>query len=227
LITIKTATTDLAGPSRRVLVGLAGTGIVVFVGLTVLVAGHWAPLTRLDVSLDAAVHGTALAHRWLRTVALVVTDLGSPVAVDVVAAAAVIALLVRRHVPAAIAVAVARFGELAAETAVKDWVDRGRPVFSHPLATAGGASFPSGHSAGSAALYGILIMMCAPVLTRGWRRLVVAVGTVFVLAVAASRVVLGVHFVSDVVAGLALGLVWAAGTLAVVAAIAARMRQPV
>jgi undecaprenyl-diphosphatase len=213
-----------AGPSRRLMLGLTGVGIVVFVVLTALVAGHWTPLLRLDATIDAAVHRAALAHGWLRPVALVVTDLGSPVAVDVVAAVAAIALLVARHLPAAIAVVVARFGELAVETVVKSLVDRGRPVFSNPLATASGTSFPSGHSAGSAALYGILILMFAPVLTRGWRLLLVVVGTVFVLAVAASRVVLGVHYFSDVVAGLALGLAWAAGTLLLVAAVAARTR---
>ncbi|HEY0804220.1 MAG TPA: phosphatase PAP2 family protein, partial [Pseudonocardiaceae bacterium] len=196
--------------------------IVVFLVLTALVAGHWAPLLTLDTNVDAAVHQFALSHGWVRPVALVVTDLGSPVAVDVVAAVAAIALLVARHWPAAVAVVVARFGELAVETAVKALVDRGRPVFSQPLATAGGASFPSGHTAGSAALYGILILMCAPVLTRGWRLLVVVAGTVFVLAVGASRVVLGVHYLSDVVAGLALGLVWAAGTLTLVAVVVAR-----
>jgi len=213
-----------AGPSRRVLLGLTTSAIVVFLVLTALVAGHWAPLRTLDANLDTAVHQFALAHGWVRPVALVVTDLGSPVAVDVVAAVATVALLMARHWPAAVAVVVARFGELAVETGVKALVDRGRPVFSHPLATAGGASFPSGHTAGSAALYGILVLMCAPVLTRGWRLLVVVAGTVFVLAVGASRVVLGVHYLSDVVAGLALGLAWAAGTLTLVAVVVARPR---
>ncbi|HEY3611431.1 MAG TPA: phosphatase PAP2 family protein, partial [Pseudonocardiaceae bacterium] len=112
-----------------------------------------------------------------------------------------------RRVPDAAAVVVARLVELGIETAVKALVDRSRPVFGHPVATAGGAAFPSGHTAGSAALYGILVLL----LVR--RALVTVAATVFVLAVGASRVVLGVHYLSDVVGGLALGIAVAAGTV--------------
>jgi undecaprenyl-diphosphatase len=184
---------------------VAGTAVFVVLGL--LVAGHWAPLISLDVRLDTAVHGTVLANGWLRSLALVVTDLGSPVAVDVVAVVAAVWLLVARRAPDAAAVVVARLVELGIETAVKALVNRSRPVFSHPVATAGGASFPSGHTAGSAALYGILVLL---LVRRLW---VTIAATVFVLAVGASRVVLGVHYLSDVVGGLALGLAVAAGTL--------------
>jgi undecaprenyl-diphosphatase len=205
--------------TRRLLLWLTAAGTVVFVVLGVLVAGRWAPLVDLDIRLDAAVHGTVLANGWLRTFALVVTDLGSPVAVDVVAVGAAVALLVARRVPDAVAVVVARFVELGIETAVKALVDRGRPVFSHPVATAGGGSFPSGHTAGSAALYGILVLL----LVR--RVLVIVAATVFVLAVGASRVVLGVHYLSDVVGGLALGVAVAAGTLLLTDFVVARTRS--
>lgn len=205
--------------TRRLLLWLTAAGTVVFVVLGLLVAGRWGPLVDLDIRLDAAVHGTVLANGWLRTLALVVTDLGSPVAVDIVAVGAAVALLVARRVPDAVAVVVARFVELGIETAVKALVDRGRPVFSHPVATAGGGSFPSGHTAGSAALYGILVLLLV-------RRLVVIVAaTVFVLAVGASRVVLGVHYLSDVVGGLALGVAVAAGTLLLTDFVVARTRS--
>jgi membrane-associated phospholipid phosphatase len=193
--------------AKPVLRGLTVTGTVVFVALGVLVAGRWAPLVTLDTRLDTAIHPTVVAHGWLRSFALVVTDLGSPVAVDVVAVGAAVALLVARRVPDAVAVVVARFVELGMETLVKALVNRGRPVFGDPVATAGGASFPSGHTAGSAALYGILVLL----LVR--RPLVAIAATVFVLAVGASRVVLGVQNPSDVVGGLALGVAVAAGTL--------------
>jgi undecaprenyl-diphosphatase len=205
--------------TRRLLLWLTAAGTVVFVVLGLLVAGRWGPLVDLDIRLDAAVHGTVLANGWLRTLALVVTDLGSPVAVDVVAVGAAVALLVARRVPDAVAVVVARFVELGIETAVKALVDRGRPVFSHPVATAGGGSFPSGHTAGSAALYGILVLL----LVR--RMLVIVAAIVFVLAVGASRVVLGVHYLSDVVGGLALGVAVAAGTLLLTDFVVARTRS--
>jgi undecaprenyl-diphosphatase len=185
----------------------------VFVVLGLLVAGRWSPLVTLDARLDTAVHRTVVAHGWLRSLAVVVTNLGGPVAVDVVAAVAAVALLVARRPLDAAAVVVARLVELGIETAVKALVNRSRPVFSDPVATAGGASYPSGHAAGSAALYGILVLLFAPVLVRRLRLLVTIAATVFVLAVAASRVVLGVHYLSDVVGGIAIGLAVAAGTL--------------
>jgi undecaprenyl-diphosphatase len=204
---------------RRLLRWLTTVGTVVFVVLGVLVARRWTPLVSLDARLDAAVHGTVLANGWLRTLGLVITDLGSPVAVDLVAVVAAVALLAARRVPDAVAVVVARLVELGIETAVKALVNRGRPVFSHPVATAGGGSFPSGHTAGSAALYGILVLL----LVR--RLLVIIAATVFVLAVGASRVVLGVHYLSDVVGGLALGLAVAAGTLLLTDFVVARTRS--
>lgn len=212
-MTTTAATPTSVRPIRGLLVGLTATGTVVFVVLGVLVASRWGPLVTLDTRLDDAVHRTVLADGWLRSLAVVVTNLGSPVAVDVVAVVAAAALLVARRVPEAVAVVVARLVELGIETVVKALVNRSRPVFSQPVATAGGASFPSGHTAGSAVLYGILVLMFAPVLVRRLRLLVTIVAAVFVLAVAASRVVLGVHFLSDVVGGLALGLAVAAGTL--------------
>jgi undecaprenyl-diphosphatase len=212
-------------PSRNVLFWWAGAALAVFLVLAVLVAAHWVPLDTVDVRVDAAAHRAALADGWLRGIARIVTDAGSPVGVDVVTGIAAVAFLLARRVAGAVVLLVARFGELGTETLGKLAVDRARPVFAHPLAVAGGSSYPSGHAAGSAALYGTLVLLCVPLLARAvaavlsW--VVAAAAGVFVLAVAASRVLLGVHYVSDVVGGLALGLAWAAGTVAV----GARMRH--
>jgi undecaprenyl-diphosphatase len=108
----------------------------------------------------------------------------------------------------------ARVVELGVETGVKFVVGRPRPVLEHPLATATSSSFPSGHAAGSAAVYGVLALLllraattAAPDRAVPHRVAPVAIAgiLVFAVAVAASRVVLGVHFPSDVVAGLVLG----------------------
>lgn len=195
--------------NRTGLPAALGAGLAVFVALWVLVAVRWAPLLTFDHRAVTDAHALSLGHAWLRTLSLIVTDLGSPVAVDVVAAVAVVVAAVRRWLPAAVAITVARLGELGTETAVKVLVDRSRPVLAHPLATGSGYSFPSGHTAGSAALYGVLVLLALPVVGRRWQVTVATVGVVFVLAVVASRVLLGVHYPSDVVAGLALGLVWA------------------
>ena len=90
---------------------------------------------------------------------------------------------------------------------VKLLVQRERPPVPH-LADAGGFSFPSGHSAAAAATYAAVVL----VLGRGrpWRvKALLAAGAAAVAAaVAASRVLLGVHWVTDVVGGVALGFGW-------------------
>lgn len=80
-----------------------------------------------------------------------------------------------------------------------------RPV-AEPLGPAAGAAFPSAHAASWAALVSALALV-AP---RPWRAVVAAGGGLLVLAIGASRVHLGAHDPRDVVAGLALGVGWAA-----------------
>jgi len=92
-------------------------------------------------------------------------------------------------------------------TAIKDLVGRARPTLN-PLAATLGPSFPSGHSSTSAAFYAA----CALLLGRGRghraRTLLAGAAVATAVAVAASRVLLDVHWVSDVIAGLALGWAW-------------------
>ncbi len=74
-------------------------------------------------------------------------------------------------------------------------------------------SFPSGHAAGSAAIYTLVAVLLGRLLRRRGRTLL-GLGTLaLVLVVAFSRLYLGAHYLSDVLAGLALGLAWAAGCL--------------
>jgi undecaprenyl-diphosphatase len=69
-------------------------------------------------------------------------------------------------------------------------------------------SFPSGHSSGVAALVTIAVVLAWPRLTDAARRAWVTAGGALVLVVGLTRVLLGVHYPSDVVAGWALGLGW-------------------
>jgi undecaprenyl-diphosphatase len=202
--------------------------------LTGLVASHWPVLSVGDHGAEIAAHGAVLTQHWLLVAARTATAIGNPVVVDVVAALAVVGLLVLKWWRAAVVVALARVGELACESVVKVLVGRPRPALVHPVASASGYSFPSGHAGGSAAVYGALALVIFAEVARS-ARLILATGTALLVgAVAVSRVLLGVHYPSDVAAGVALGLAWVSGaTLAVSLPHSARFsltsvsRQPV
>jgi undecaprenyl-diphosphatase len=61
---------------------------------------------------------------------------------------------------------------------------------------------------------GLLLVVIVPALSRTWRWLAVAVAAMFVVAIAFTRIALGVHFLSDVVGGILLGTAWVAATTA-------------
>ncbi len=83
---------------------------------------------------------------------------------------------------------------------------RERPVWESPLYEIGGYSFPSGHAAGAGLLFSVLALLTIVTTGRGLRRrLLLTLWSVLAAVVAADRVLLGVHYFSDVVAGLAFG----------------------
>jgi undecaprenyl-diphosphatase len=165
--------------------------------LAVLVRDKWSPLKDLDDDTTAAL---TLPHGVGHGVALVVTQVGAPLVLE--AAAVVIALLVRGR--RAIYVLVTVFGAELLSTLLKDVVSRVRPCVDLASCPAT-SSFPSGHATGSAAFYVVLAVVLRPRFgPRVWWLLGVP------LVVAASRVLLGVHYLSDVTAGLLVGGCWAA-----------------
>ena len=97
---------------------------------------------------------------------------------------------------------------------VKDLVSRVRPTLD-PAAAALGPSFPSGHSATAAAFYAAAALIIGRTLPRPVRHSVIATAVAIAVAVAASRVLLDLHWLSDVVGGLALGWAWFAVCAAV------------
>jgi YegS/Rv2252/BmrU family lipid kinase len=96
---------------------------------------------------------------------------------------------------------------------------RERPSFIEPLHEIGGYSFPSGHSTGSSMFFTVAVLVTIVLTGRGLRRrLLAALMVLLALGVGASRVFLGVHYLSDVLAGLSLGLVVALGLWMIVVA---------
>lgn len=93
--------------------------------------------------------------------------------------------------------------------ALKGFFERARPDLAEALREAHGFSFPSGHAMGSTVFFGTLAYLAIRV-TPGWRShaAVVALACTMAVAISASRIYLGVHWISDVAAGMSAGLLW-------------------
>lgn len=85
-------------------------------------------------------------------------------------------------------------------------VQRARPVVDDPISHAPGFSFPSGHALNIAVFATVMVFLLWPLLSPAARRAAVASAAVVVVAVGLDRVFLGVHYPSDVIAGILLGL---------------------
>jgi membrane-associated phospholipid phosphatase len=192
---------------------LAAGLLMVVAVLTALVAAGWAPLEQLDRDVADAAHRQVLAHDGLLTTARAVSHAGDPLVVSALSLLLAVVLWLRGRRRAALAVVAVRIVAVVLGSGLKIAVDRPRPHLESVVAHASGAAFPSGHALGSAALWGTVAVLVAQRWGRWWA---LAVGVVVPLLVAASRVLLGVHWASDVVAGLALGWVLAIVTVALV-----------
>ncbi len=98
------------------------------------------------------------------------------------------------------------------DPSLKVLVGRVRPVVESPVAHAPGNSFPSGHALGSMIVYGMLALVLLPGVRRKWRPLFLGLIGLIVALIGFSRIALGVHFLSDVLAGWLLGIAWISTT---------------
>jgi undecaprenyl-diphosphatase len=194
----------------------AATFLSGFGALLGLVIVGWPPLHRTDVSVDNMLNGWAAPRPGVTTFWRVVTNGLQPLTWEVLAAVAAVVLWRRHKRRPALFVLVAIFGTVAWYDIVKAAVGRRRPTVPVPLLHAHGASFPSGHTMMSAVAVALICMGCWQVL-RGLlaRVLVVAASVVIAAAVAFSRLALGVHYLSDVLAGWLLAGAWLCTLLAV------------
>jgi membrane-associated phospholipid phosphatase len=166
-------------------------------------------LVSVDGAVVAWLHTNATG--FVTTLLSAVTRLGDTQVLVTVTVPAVLALLLRRRVAHAALTAAALAGGEALNWALKAAFERPRPSFSDPLATAAGFSFPSGHAMISMTVYGALAFVtAASVRSRRAQLLVLISATLLISAVDFSRIYLGVHYASDVLAGYIAGLAWLA-----------------
>ncbi len=199
--------------ARRPPPTLLGAGVAAVAVALVLLAGlaidHWPFAFDRAVISGLRIWG---GPYWLPSVAIDITALGSPPVLAIVVAAVAGLLVVTGRGRAALATIIACASGGAVVTLVKLDIARPRPTIVPHLVPAAHASFPSGHAAGSAIVYMTLAALAT--LTTDDRRVhryLISIAALLVAAIGASRVYLGVHWPSDVLAGWSFGTLWAVG----------------
>ncbi|MGW5791356.1 bifunctional DedA family/phosphatase PAP2 family protein [Saccharopolyspora sp. NPDC003752] len=168
--------------------------------------------------LDPLVAAFVVSHRadWINMGMQVVTWLGSSVIlVPLLLVATEVLLVGHRDLRATVQIWAAFLGAMGLSTMFKAIVDRPRPPLAEAITHVTGAAFPSGHATQAIATWGMLAFVLARGRSPRARTLAVAAVMVVVLFVGLSRVYLGAHWLTDVVAGYALGGTWLAVLLAV------------
>jgi membrane-associated phospholipid phosphatase len=195
--------------NRKAYVAFALWVLAILLGLSVVTAlvgigiRTWVPGFDLEIIKGIAANRNAT----LTTVAGIVSDAGS---FALLAPLSIAFLLLRRWKRPAddIALLVIAAGSAVLPSLTKLIVARPRPSLEH-LSHLTSLSFPSEHTTQAAAVYLTIAIMLSKGSNRAWRQLVIVIAILIALAVAWSRVYLGVHWPTDVIAGLALGWSWA------------------
>ena len=206
---VRTAPSDARFGVRAVLALVALAIIAIPFGLLLFfVQDKWPPLRAVDEGVRDALHRFTLDHSAFATTMKVLSTIGSAPVYFVVFALVAGWLLYRRMPRSAAFVVVTSLGGALLNEVVKTVVHRARPVVADPVAHASGLSFPSGHAQSAIVSYSLLLLVFWSELSRAWRRVALVVSVLMVLGIGLSRVALSVHYVSDVLAGYALGAAW-------------------
>ncbi|MEO6125377.1 MAG: phosphatase PAP2 family protein [Ilumatobacteraceae bacterium] len=165
------------------------------------------PLSKLDGNVATRMNRVDVSHPLIVDAARWATVLGStPVLVPMVFATSLYSLLVQHRRRQGLFVIATAVGGLIVNNAIKLVVGRNRPAVANAVAHAAGKSFPSGHAMNSAVIYGALLVVAMWNVRVPRRRWALTAGALLLVGlIAASRVVLVVHYITDVVAGVSLG----------------------
>jgi membrane-associated phospholipid phosphatase len=191
-----------------------GLGALVAVLLALAAAaGMYTAFTGIGPALaDQAVLSESLGARsgGLTELAVVVTNVGNTISMAVLAVViGVWCWRAGRRADAVLAVG-AMVGAAALFRTLKELIDRPRPPAALRLVDASNESLPSGHATMSIVVIGTIVVLAWAGRSSATRAILVAAAVVFVGAVGATRIYLGVHWFSDVVAGWLVGAAWLA-----------------
>jgi membrane-associated phospholipid phosphatase len=214
--TLATRASDRLGDRGSLILTLV-LGAVVALGLSFAASRIYDAITESDgvAGLDRPLLQAAMHARTplLDTIVTAYTELAGPIGMPILAITAILVLALRRQSwTPAILVAAAGLGSLLMTIAGKDIIGRDRP----PLADAVppyeySPSFPSGHTLNAVVIAGIVAyLLVLRQRSAGARALTIVAASLFALTVGLSRVFLGHHWFTDVLAGWALGGAWLA-----------------
>ncbi|BBP03504.1 hypothetical protein TPL01_08630 [Sulfuriferula plumbiphila] len=196
-------------------------GLHLTLGVLVLAGASWlfgdiaeavvsgGQLTSVDAQLAAwfHTHSTPLLTRFM----LIASNLQGMLATSIYALLFGLFLLRRQQRYWLLALILTVPGGMLLNVLMKFAFQRARPGFTDPIITLTTYSFPSGHVAGATLFYGVLAaFLVARTSMWRWRAVVVLVAILLVALVGLSRIYLGVHYLSDVLAAGAEGVAWLA-----------------
>ncbi|WP_405982050.1 phosphatase PAP2 family protein [Streptomyces sp. NBC_00158] len=186
----------------------AGAGCALLAAvLTGLVVTGWPPLISYDDRLARYLHAYAVTHGGVTHLVRVLSDwLWDPWTMRALAAAACLWLWRRGDRPRAVRVGAAVLAAAAVQQGLKALTGRARPEWPDPVATAHFAAYPSGHAMTATVVCGLLLWLLPAKAPAGAVAAARAVAAVSVLGVGFTRLYLGVHWFSDVLAGWLLGV---------------------
>lgn len=182
-------------------------GVYIFGQIADSVAGH-ETLATLDMPLTVAMQQHA--QPLVTSIMIMITNFGlyGTMAVGALVTAA---LTWRRRWADVLLWIAALGGGETLNLVFKDMFQRARPILAHPLLVETDWGFPSGHAMAAVIVYGALIALLAPLLSRRAAQVaVVAAALLLISMIGFSRLYLGVHYLTDVLAGYAAGVAWLA-----------------
>jgi undecaprenyl-diphosphatase len=190
-------------------------GIVVLIGSSWLFAAiaediiNQEQLSEIDVQVTQAVQSHA--SRGLTTAMLIITHIHSTPG-GILIASVIVAYFLRNRLESwALAFSLSVGGGMLLNVSLKNLFQRARPIFDNPILTFTSYGFPSGHTMLATTLYGALcVFLISRVRSWHWRLLAILVAAILIGLVGFSRIYLGAHYLSDVLAAMVEGLAWVA-----------------
>ena len=210
---------------RGVLAWIGGHGYVAIAVALLIVVGTWGFIEIADEVVEGETQqfddwairvthdpttGDPVGPRWLQEIGRDLTALGGMAVITLVIAAVVGYLLIVRKYHAIFLVVVATVGGFLISAGLKYLFARGRPELVPHASHVYSYSFPSGHSMLSAVVYLTLgVMLARLVPNRSAKIYFMGLAIFLSFLIGVSRVYMGVHYPTDVLAGWTAGLVWA------------------